>query len=287
VAVREPLAVDYGGMRIYTNPPPSAGGVLIAFGLHLLRNAGVAETKFGSTAHLAALARVMALTNRARAEQAAQGEDAAASGLLNADLLRRYGAEIANHPKADRGTTHISVIDGDGNAAGLTVSNGEGCGHIIPGTGIMANNMLGEDDINPHGFHKWPLDTRMSSMMAPTLMLGRDGSETVFGSGGSNRIRTALLQVIVNLSDFDFGVADAVAHPRLHLEGDVLDVEAGFPGDQVDGLAEIFPRVNRWGARNMYFGGVHGVHWNPRTRHLAAGGDPRRGGATRVLAGGP
>jgi gamma-glutamyltranspeptidase/glutathione hydrolase len=143
--------------------------------------------------------------------------------------------------------------------------------------------MLGEEDINPRGFHNWPVDTRMSSMMAPTLLLGRDGSETVIGSGGSNRIRTALLQVILNLTEFGCDVADAVDRPRLHFEGDLLDVEAGYQTDHVAGLEPAFSRLKRWSGRNMYFGGVHGVYWNPAQGAFSAGGDPRRGGATRVL----
>jgi len=51
-------------------------------------------------------------------------------------------------------TTHISVIDSEGNAASVTTSHGEGSSYVIPGTGIMVNNMLGEEDLNPHGFHQ-------------------------------------------------------------------------------------------------------------------------------------
>ena len=94
-------------------------------------------------------------------------------------------------------TTHLSIIDSKGNAASVTTTNGEGCGYIIPGTGIMMNNMLGEDDLNPDGFHNWKTTKRMSTMMSPTIVIGDSGPELVLGSGGSNRIRSAIKQVIL------------------------------------------------------------------------------------------
>ena len=62
------------------------------------------------------------------------------------------GADLADRRLASRGTTHISVADADGNLASLTLSNGEGSSYVLPGSGIMLNNMLGEEDLNPAGF---------------------------------------------------------------------------------------------------------------------------------------
>ena len=110
----------------------------------------------------------------------------------------------------------------------LTLSNGEGAGYVVPGTGVMMNNMLGEEDINPQGFDRWPLDVRLGSMMAPTAVETAERL-IVLGSGGSNRIRTAVLQVIVNLLAFDMTASEAVAAPRIHVERGHLDMEPGWP----------------------------------------------------------
>ena len=107
----------------------------------------------------------------------------------------------SRHPAAYRGTTHISVIDRDGNAASASLSNGEGNGSIVGNFGFMLNNMLGEEDLTPEGLGNWREGVRLSSMMAPTIILEPDGTVIALGSGGSNRIRTAILQVAVNLLD--------------------------------------------------------------------------------------
>jgi len=161
---------------------------------------------------------------------------------------------------------------------------------MVPGSGIMMNNMLGEEDLNPHGFHAWPEGSRMSSMMAPTVTYGADGSIAAFGSGGSNRIRTAILQVLLNTIDFGQGIAEAVAAPRLHFENGVVNLEGGLvealgavlgPG-LVEALQGPERQVVFWPPHNLFFGGVHAVRRDARG-HFDAAGDPRRGGTAVVV----
>lgn len=285
VAVRQPLDIALGDARIFINPPPSMGGVLIAFGLELLKEVGLGGAAFGSAAHLGRLATVMALTHQARIESGLRQADmaAAAETLLHPDLLAAYRDRVVGHPAVTRGTTHISIIDRSGNAASLTVTNGEGAAYIIPGTGIMMNNMLGEEDINPDGFHRWPADCRLSSMMAPSLVTFPDGSIEVLGSGGSNRIRTAILQVLVNQLLFGMDPGPAVESPRIHVEGSRASVEAGFEPAAVTAVAEAVPQVERWDGINFFFGGVHCVWFDPADGGFAGVGDPRRGGVFQVV----
>lgn len=282
---REPLDVSFREQRLLGNPPPSSGGVLIAFALALLEDARLADHVFGSFGHLEALARVMELTNEARVasrlhERATHDPQ---ESLLEAGFLEHYRKRVAGHPAAHRGTTHINVADVNGNAASLSVSNGEGAGYIVPGTGIMINNMLGEEDVVPTGFHNWPVDMRMSSMMAPTALLDKEGGVTIMGSGGSNRIRTAILQVVLNLTEFSMPPDQAVKSPRIHYEGGVLSLENGFPDAAISGLTDIYPDSKIWADRNMFFGGVHAIRYDPRNRDTAAAGDPRRGGVSLVV----
>ena len=131
---------------------------------------------------------------------------------------RRSMRAAARHPAAYRGTTHISVIDADGNAAAASLSNGEGNGFIVGKFGFMLNNMLGEEDLAPEGLGGGARGSRLSSMMAPTIIAETNGSVTALGTGGSNRIRTAILQVAVNLLDRGMRLEDAVEAPRLHVE---------------------------------------------------------------------
>lgn len=283
---RQPLTLRYGGAHLAVNPPPSGGGLLIAFGLDMLDGLDLGATGFGSGDHLAALVRAQDATNRARRESGFHegDEDAAVRRLLDPALLERYRQGVAGHPPAHRGTTQISVLDGVGNAAALTVSNGEGAGYVIPSTGIIMNNMLGEEDINPHGFHGGPTDVRMSSMMAPMVVRWDDGRRMALGSGGSNRIRTALLQVLVNVIDFGVSLSDAVDAPRLHLEGGRLSLEAGLNDPEAAvAAAPDGTEVQAWADKNLFFGGVHAAAFDAATGGFQAAGDPRRGGTGCVV----
>ena len=274
---REPLAVKRRACRVFTNPPPSSGGVLIAFGLDLLGSAALAGLDFGSHRHLAFVVRAFELTLEARNAALGAGDGHALdASMLRADFVDLYRERIAPCPEAARGTTHISVIDAGGNLAALTVSNGEGCGYVIPGTGIVMNNMLGESDLNPGGFHRWREDQRMSSMMAPSAVCGPDGRLLALGSGGSNRIRTAMLQVLVNLIDFELPLEEAVHAPRVHFEDALLSVEGGFDPERLRPLLDAYPEHRLWGERNMFFGGTHCVL--AEGSGFRAVGDPRRGG---------
>jgi gamma-glutamyltranspeptidase/glutathione hydrolase len=180
---------------------------------------------------------------------------------------------VARLRRASGGTTHVSVCDAAGNAASMTTSNGEGSGYFAPGSGVMLNNMMGEDDLHPEGFHASPPGLRVASMMAPSLLLRGGQPRLVLGSGGSKRIRTALLQAICNAVDFDMDVRALVDSPRMHWDGECLQVEPGFDEAHLAPLRQRAP-VNVWDVRDVYFGGVNAV--SPGSG--AGAGDPRRGG---------
>jgi len=276
--VRKPLSTDYRGTRVLTNPPPSSGGVLVAFALKLLEPTAVASHLFGSYEHLRLLIDVMRATNQARLDRMC---DEVSVDLLSEPLLRAYREQVHGRSMARRGTTHISVIDRRHNIAAVTISNGEGCGSVIPDTSIMLNNTLGEEDLNPSGFHQWQPDQRMSSMMAPSVVMRPDGGLLAFGSGGSNRIRTVLLQMISNLIDFGLDVEAAARAPRIHIEERVLNIEGGIDTTVVERLADEFPERRVFGGRNLFFGGAHIVASDGGG--FTGAGDPRRGGVCRIV----
>jgi gamma-glutamyltranspeptidase/glutathione hydrolase len=267
VIEREPLVTRYRGFSLYTNPPPSLGGALLALALRLLENCPVNAFDWGSSAHTLSLVAVMAEVDRCRAE-----------GFTNLEELsdRRLVESLGRVRTASGGTTHISVCDVEGNSASMTTSNGEGSGYMVPGTGIMLNNMLGEDDLHPDGFHSAPPGQRVVSMMSPSVLT--DGqAKLVLGSGGSKRIRTAMLQVISNMVDFGMAVREAVEAPRLHWDGHCVQAEPGFSQAVLAALGKRW-KINPWSVRDLYFGGVHAVS----SSGLGAG-DPRRGGHAVVV----
>lgn len=269
---RRPLETARGGARIALNPPPALGGALIAFSLELI----------GREAGAVARARAFEATTRARLEAGLRDDpEGGARRLLSPELVARYRAEVMGRAAAPRGTTHISVIDGAGMGVALSISNGEGSGDVLPGTGIMPNNMLGEADLVPGEWHSWAPDTRLSSMMTPLAVSWPDGALAVMGSGGSNRIRTALAQVLVNVVDRGLALEDAIEAPRLHVEAGeppAVDFELpGLPGSEREALLAAFSQARGWAERSMFFGGAHAALGDGRG-NLRAAGDPRRDG---------
>ena len=149
----------------------------------------------------------------------------------------------------------------------------------MPGTGIHVNNIMGEADLNPLGFHHAPPGRRMPSMMCPTVVVRNGEVQLVLGSSGSNRIRSALLQTIVAVVDDGLPAAEAVAAPRVHFEHDVIYAE---PGAALDELRFDPYEVQHFRAQNMFFGGVQAVSRDPHGGALNGAGDPRRGGVAVV-----
>lgn len=278
VEKREPLQVNYRNASLIINPSPASGGLLIAFALKLME----ALERNSVRSYPDLLVHVQDLTNRARIEKLIENRDPKkVGGLLHDPFVEMYKNEIKNRVKASQGTTQISVMDADGNMASLTTSNGSGSGVMIPGTGVMLNNMLGEEDLNPNGFYEWPQNQRISSMMAPGILRLNDGLKVVLGSGGSNRIRTAILQVILNLADQKVDLQGAIKSPRIHFENDFLNVEKGFSEKVINELKEKYPDHKIWGKGNLFFGGVHAV--SEKEGQFSGFGDPRRGGISIIV----
>lgn len=249
--VREPIRIAYRDRELVTNPPPSAGGVLLAFALARL---GREPAPPSPGAIIEAMAAAQA--ERTREFLDGLGEE----GFMEHFAASRLGA-----------TTHISVVDGEGMACSVTCTNGEGSAEFVPGTGLHLNNAMGEEDLSPHGFFSHPPQRRLPSMMAPTVVLHDGAPELVLGSAGSNRIRSAILQVIVNAIDHGMAPQAAVEAPRLHFEDGVVYSEPGIEVPATSHEHVPFRDVN------MFFGGVQVVR-RCADGSLEGAGDPRRGG---------
>jgi gamma-glutamyltranspeptidase / glutathione hydrolase len=269
---REPVRVRYRGRDVVTNPPPSAGGILIARALSWLEADGGPPS----------VERIVGVMERIQAERtpgflASLDDEGFAGRFLSAGSGGPGTGPSAPDPGSPSigSTTHIAVTDQEGWACSVTCSNGSCSGVVVPGTGLHLNNMLGEQDLNPLGFHQHPPGRRLPSMMAPTVVV-RDGvAELVLGSAGSNRIRSAILQTIVRVIDDGMRAPEAVEAPRVHFEDGVLYAE---PGLDVAGLEARGGPVARFRERNLFFGGVQAVE-RGRDGAFWGGGDPRRGGA--------
>jgi gamma-glutamyltranspeptidase / glutathione hydrolase len=249
VVRRRPLAVEYCGHELRTNPPPSSGGILVALGLQVLGDRPPSP----------------------RAVAGAMEAQEAARGPAFQRALHRGGAARS----VLSGTTHISVVDGRGDAASLSASLGSGSGVVVPGTGIHLNNMLGEADLTEHARP----GERLTSMMAPTLVLQAGRPRLVVGSAGSARLRGAILQVVANTIAGGSALEDSVGAARIHVEHGLAHCEDPAVAQELEDAGYA---VVRWRGRNLFFGGVSAVGLS-EDGSLAAAGDPRRGGAGIVV----
>jgi gamma-glutamyltranspeptidase / glutathione hydrolase len=286
---RRPVRAAFAGHELVSNPPPSSGGLLIAFALRVLERLGVGGRP-GSLGTVAALAAVMREASNARGGGFVRAlyRGGLAERLLAderieeaASSIRAGSGKVAHEPAGVPSTTHISVVDADGNAASLSASTGCGSGIVVPGTGIHLNNMLGETDLNPDQRTAAP-GQRLTSMMAPSVVLSNGRPRLVVGSAGSIRLRAAILQIVVNVVAHGMSVQDAIAAPRVHFEGDTLHLEGGVDASVAVGLERRGHKIVRWGARNLYFGGASAVALRD-DGSLEAAGDPRRGGGGVVV----
>jgi gamma-glutamyltranspeptidase/glutathione hydrolase len=296
VKSQAPIHITTHGYDIYLPPPPTSGGLLVAFGMKLLESVPAAIWD-NPTATCQYLLAAMSITQSARvsALDPALHDPSKSLDALVADFLApthidgwraQLGSVVKEGPKAPLSevptlgsTTHISVVDDKGLACSITSSNGEGCGHVVPGLGAMANNFMGEADLHPHGFHISPPGTALTSMMCP-MVVAKDGRPVLsIGTGGSNRIRTALLQVLARHLYAGTGIHHAVCAPRIHFEGDTLYLESHgtehpMPPETLEVLRGQCQEHTIFETPNMFFGGVHAAATN-----RVGAGDGRRGGS--------
>jgi gamma-glutamyltranspeptidase/glutathione hydrolase len=253
VIQRRPVDVQFRGTHFRSNPPPATGGILVCYGLSLLE---------GGEPTVERMLEVMAEQRRVR--------DRRFSRMLYRGGLAKRLLGVGG------GTTHISAVDRDGNAASLSISTGAGSGVVVPGTGFALNNMLGEYNVVETGPLPRP-GRRLTSLMAPSIALEDGRPRLVIGSAGSLRLFSAIMQVSVNTLARGLGVEEAIERPRVYLEGEDVHCEGGTPAEVMDRLEEQGRPVTRWRRQNLFFGGVSAVELRADGA-LAAAGDPRRGG---------
>ncbi len=244
VEMRQPLIAKIKNWKIMTNAAPTTGGFLIT---QQLKHAAQSQ----STNHYKKIIAAMQYAQKLKHSSAFQ---------------------------SSKGTTHMSVIDAQNNVATMTVSNGEGCGYVMPHGGFMLNNFLGEEDINTQGFFNFKENTRMASMMSPTIIENKH-SRIALGTGGSNRIKTALFQVIWHIIGENKTLDAAINQPRLHLENAVLEVEKGIDAKVIQALDFTFKKINFWQSRSLFFGGINAAQHGTTSLAIA---DSRRNGVGLV-----
>ena len=278
---RPPLVVSTGGWELATNPPPAAGGVAVAALLALLTGAPRGRTWSQDELRLLAQAQTLVLGAGLNDPPREVDRSSRAEELLT--RIRHADRLSLGSPS----TTTVSAVDDGGGGCAVTVSSGYGSGVTVPGTGLALNNCLGEQELLAGGPHSLAPGTRLSSNMAPTV--GRrlaDGAVLAVGSPGSDRIPTALAQVLALFVHAGLDLHSAIAHPRMHVRVRPRDPTPLLLDHEEDLRlpADIGFAARSMPAHSMYFGGVGAALWDPSVGVLASG-DPRRAGAVAVHTG--
>lgn len=253
VNINKPLDITFHQHLISANPQPGLGGFYLKSYFDYIKEITAALHPFTP----------QYLENLFGAYQSLESEKKQIGGALG-----RFFAQLKTG-----GTTHFNIIDKAGNAVSLSSSNGEGSGSFIAHTDIQLNNMLGEAALLPGGFHSWEPNTRLASLMTPTLVFDAQKElKLVLGSSGAGRIASALFQIIKLTLLYDFDLQTAVQSPRAHLQDGIFNMEPGFE----EGYRHPDERSRVWSERSIYFGGVNGLE--NKSGRWTAEGDQRRFG---------
>ncbi|WP_321313768.1 gamma-glutamyltransferase [Halarcobacter sp.] len=270
---REPIDFRYKDYEIITNPPPSGGGILIAFTMKLLEEYDLKD--FRSYEYVKGLIEAFSTTSDFRTEKVDEflHDENLKNILSNERLIKNYCTTMSSRLNLWGNTTHLSVIDELGNAVSVTTTNGEGSGHVIPSSGIMLNNMMGEEDLNPHGWFAWDEGIRLPSMMAPTAVLKDGIPKLILGSAGSNRIRSAIVSTMINNLEYGKNLHESINSPRIHYEKGTVCMEPSCD-EKIRKELEKHYKLQYFDDLNLFFGGVQAVNDD-----LEGGCDLRRGAA--------
>ena len=260
---RKPLTGKYKEYELITAPPPSSGGIGILQMMGMLEGSGYQKSGAGSAASIHYAAETMRRFYADRSEYMGDPDffKVPLAGLLDPLYIQKRRTSIdpshatpsdqinPGHPKGSETgeTTHYAVVDAEGNAAAVTytLNGGYGNGVTVPGAGFLLNNEMDDFAAKPGEPNMFGLvqgesnaiqpNKRPLSSMTPTIVL-RDGKLfMVVGAPGGSRILTAVMQVILDVTDFGMNAQDAVDFPRFHHQWrpDKLYLEKGFSPDTV------------------------------------------------------
>ncbi len=296
VEVRKPVQGTYRGYTILSVPPASSGGTHLIQMLNILENFDLKKSGPGTaaTAHLWAETMKMAFADRAKYMADTAFVKVPLAGLTNKDYAKELAAKIdpakpmasatAGDPsKYESGsTTHLSVMDKQGNMVAITKSINYffGSGVVVPGYGIIMNDHMDDFVLTPGSVNSVQPGKRPLSSMSPTLVLDPQGrSFMTLGSPGATRIFPTVAQIISDVIDFGMPIQQAIMEPRLfQMASGALNMEGRYSINAYEALKKLGHTITVRGDYDAYFGGVHAVLYDYNKGMLYGGADPRRDG---------
>lgn len=291
--LRTPVRGRYRGFELVSVPPPSSGGLHLLQLLNIVEGYDLRALGHNSADYVHVMAEAM---KQVYADRARYTADPAFTPVPVELLLSKKSAKAVRR-RIDRsrarfdyqptpigpghaGTSHLSVVDGAGNAVALTqtINDFFGSGVQVPGTGILLNDQMADFSADPQSPNAVAPGKRPQSSMAPTLLLRNGKVVAALGTPGGARIISALAQIIVNIVDFGMSIDQAIEAPRFHCEKKTLYLEGRFAPAVVEELRRRGHPVQVRGAYDVFFGGAQGILVDWQRNRLLGGADSRRFG---------
>jgi gamma-glutamyltranspeptidase/glutathione hydrolase len=298
--MRTPVRGTYRGLEIISMPPPSSGGAHLIEILNVMENYDVKALGHNTPAYMHTLAEVFKLVFADRAAYMADADfvKVPMAGLTTKEYAKTLFDQIApdkvltelkpGEPQnfEHESTTHLTVIDEEGNIVSLTqtINYFFGSGVMADGTGLLLNNEMDDFSTNPASVSAPEPGKRPLSSMSPTIVL-KDGKPFMaLGTPGATRIFPSMAQIIMNIVDFGMGLDEAIEAPRMFCSSSAgkpgtLFVESRIPVEVRDALAALGHTVSVRGDYDSYFGGAQAILLDQSSGMIYGAADSRRLGA--------
>jgi gamma-glutamyltranspeptidase/glutathione hydrolase len=305
-----PIAGRFRGHEVCV-PPPPANSLQLLQTLHLLEGfdlRGLGHNSVDYLHHLIEAVKVASadrvafgtgrgpvpmagLLSPAYAAERRRLIDPARAGVSGGERFSRErlaGEILPGHPAdfAKEHTTHFAVADGDGTAVTVTQTLGSvfGSGVMVPGAGLMLNNMLFWSDLDIESPTYLRGGVTLETRMSPTQVFRDGGFLLSIGTPGSFGILQTTPQMLLNVVEFDMAVQEAIEAPRVRVYRDrLVDVESRIPAETRDALAARGHQVNAIDDWSWIVGGGQGIRRDPESGALQGGADPRRDGYVTAI----
>jgi len=292
--IRTPVTGSYRGYQIITAAPPSGGGTHLIELLNIMEGFDIKKLGHNSVEFIHLFAEAMKKIYADKSMNAADPDffTVPVDSMISKEYARKLRDTI-NKNKAmfnyspphcinmeSNSTSHLSVIDEQGNIVALTqsINHWFGSGIVVPGTGILLNDHIKDFDSRKNVPNSVAPHKRPVSSTAPTIILKNGQPFMTVGTPGGSRIISAMAQIIINVIDFQMSMDEAIEAPRVHCLKKVLHVEGRINSDVVEKLKSMGHTVVVHTAYDNYFGGAQGIMINPDTKKLLGGADSRRDG---------
>ncbi|MDQ1078089.1 gamma-glutamyltransferase [Pseudoroseomonas cervicalis] len=284
LSVAAPIWGEYRGHRIATSPPPASGLSMLQI-LQMLEHFDLGALEHNGVEHVRLLAEAMKRMTLDKDRH--MGDPDYVEVPVERLLSKEYAAEQAEAirrgeravvrrlDRSQRETTHLSVVDGEGNAVAMTHTLGSPSGAITEGLGFIYNGTMSRFDPRPGRAASIAPGKRRASSAAPTIVFRDDKPLIVIGAPGGSYIAPAVAQGIMNVIDFGMSMTEAVAAPRIVAVSDSIDVSNRVQRSVTDALqAEGYDVKRSW--QSYAFAALHGILL--RDGVPQGGADPQRDG---------